>query len=293
MKAKELLEAGELGAAIEGLGAELRSRPTDLRRRIFLFELLCFAGDLGRAGRQLDAIEHQESAPAPGGISAVPVYRGLLGAEADRMALFAEGRRPRFMLEPTPAVERHLEALEWLRQGDPDRARTTLDRADGAEADPIRGLAGESAFEGFRDADDVLAPVLEVFAPAGYFWVPWDQVQYLEVVPPKSLRDLLWAPAKLATFDGQLGEVHVPLLYPGSGASADDPVRLGRKTDWSDAGAGIVRGLGGKLFLAGDDARTLLELGHLQFQPPAIAEGTGSATSPDAGPEDSEGPENP
>lgn len=280
MKAKEMLEAGALGEAIDSLGAELRSRPTDLQRRIFLFELLCFAGDLARAGRQLDAIEHQEA--ATGGVSTTTVYRALLGAEADRLDAFAKGKRPRFLLEPPPAVAAHLEALEWLRQGQPDRARGALDRAVAPEASPLKGRAGEAAFEGFRDADDLLAPVLEVFAPAGYFWVPWEQVQFLEVGPPRSLRDLLWSPAKLAAFDGQLGEVHVPLLYPGSGASADDQVRLGRKTDWIDADAGIVRGVGCKMFLAGDDARTLLEFGHLQFEPPAEVIGSAPA---------SEGPE--
>jgi hypothetical protein len=54
--ARELFDAGKLNNAIEALGAELRERPTDLHRRTFLFELLCFAGNWDRADKQLDVL---------------------------------------------------------------------------------------------------------------------------------------------------------------------------------------------------------------------------------------------
>lgn len=56
MTARELFQAGRLNEAVTALGAELRSDPTDTRRRIFLFELLCFAGEYDRAEKQLDVI---------------------------------------------------------------------------------------------------------------------------------------------------------------------------------------------------------------------------------------------
>jgi type VI secretion system protein ImpE len=40
----ELYRAGQLGQAIKALGEELRSFPLDVKRRNFLFGLLCFAG---------------------------------------------------------------------------------------------------------------------------------------------------------------------------------------------------------------------------------------------------------
>lgn len=49
MQARTLYEAGQLEEAIAALGADLRGDPTDLRRRTFLFELLCFAGEYDRA----------------------------------------------------------------------------------------------------------------------------------------------------------------------------------------------------------------------------------------------------
>ena len=262
MNARELLEAGKLTAAIEALNGELKARPNDLPGRTILFDLLCYAGDLTRAERQLDVIGHQ----AGGAEAAIGVrfYQNLLAAEKARTRLFAEGVRPRFLLERPPAVSQHLEALDRIREGREDEARALLDRA-AASRTPIRGTAGGIAFDDFRDADDLLAPVLEVFTATGYFWVPWEQIQYLEVPAPRTLRDLLWTPANLSTFDGQLGEVTLPGLYPGSSSSADDAIRLGRKTEWIERDGGPVRGLGRKLFLVGDEARTLLELGEVKF----------------------------
>jgi type VI secretion system protein ImpE len=261
MTAKDLMDAGQLGPAVARLSEDLRARPADRGARTFLFELLCFSYDFDRAERQLDVLGRQDGDP-PG----VQLYRSLLAAERSRARLFTEGLRPRFVLEPPPAVELHLEAVDLLRLGRPAEAREALDRA-GAMQEPLRRTAGEAAFDEFRDSDDVLAPVLEVVAQAGYFWVPWAHIQHLSVTPPKTLRDLFWTPVDLATFDGQLGQVYVPNLYPGTGACGDDLVRLGRKTVWQDVGEGIVCGAGPRIFLAGDESFTLPELGVVQFSP--------------------------
>ena len=261
MTAKDLMNAGQLGPAIARLGEDLRARPADRTARTFLFELLCFSNDFDRAERQLDVLGHQD-----GDRLGVQVYRSLLAAERSRSRLWAEGLRPRFVLAPPPAVELHLEALNLVRQGRLAEARETLDRAGTMQA-PLQGTVGEAAFGEFRDADEILAPVLEVISPAGYFWVPWEHIQHLAVSTPRNLRDLLWTPADLATFDGQLGQVFLPNLYPGTGSHPDDLVRLGRTTVWQDLGEGIVRGAGPKIFLAGDEAFTLPELGVIQFAP--------------------------
>ena len=53
MTATELYKAGKLSEAIQAIGAEVRENPTDVRRRTFLFELLCFAGEFDRAEKHL------------------------------------------------------------------------------------------------------------------------------------------------------------------------------------------------------------------------------------------------
>ena len=56
MNPQELYQAGRLSDAIKALSAELRDNPTDPRRRTFLFELLCFAGEYERADKQLEVL---------------------------------------------------------------------------------------------------------------------------------------------------------------------------------------------------------------------------------------------
>ena len=56
MTSTELFRAGRLNEAVQALGAELRNDPTDVKRRTFLFELLCFSGEYDRAGKQLDVL---------------------------------------------------------------------------------------------------------------------------------------------------------------------------------------------------------------------------------------------
>ncbi len=49
MNATELYRAGKLQEAITAQVAEVKANPTDQGKRLFLFELLVFAGDLDRA----------------------------------------------------------------------------------------------------------------------------------------------------------------------------------------------------------------------------------------------------
>ena len=235
MTAKDLMDAGQLGPAIARLSEDLRTRPADRGR--------------ARSCSNCSVSRTTSSGPSASSTSWATRMATRWGSNStgrcwrpseSRARLFAEGLRPRFVLESPPAVELHLEALDLLRLGRPAQAREALDRAGTPQA-ALRGTAGDVAFDEFRDFDDILAPVLEVVAPAGYFWVPWEHIQHLSVSPPRNLRDLLWTPVDLATFDGQLGQVYVPNLYPGTATHPDDLVRLGRKTVWQDAGEGIVR----------------------------------------------------
>lgn len=275
MTAKQLLDDGRLGEAIDRLTADLKARPDDAEGRIFLFELLGFAGQWDRAGKHLDVLG--ATVADPQAAVGAGLYARLLESERQRDRLFKDGVRPRFALEPPEEVMLHLQAVEAVRQGRPEEARSALGRA----AELHRATPGRSAsgpFDDLRDADDLLGPVLEVFAPVGYCWVPWQHVQFLEVSKPTQLRDLLWLPARLATFDGQLGEVHLPNLYPSSSSSGDELVRLGRRTDWEELPGGIVRGLGQKVYLVGEEDRTLAELAELHFQPPGDLAPTGPAS---------------
>jgi type VI secretion system protein ImpE len=258
--AKELLDAGQLQGAIEATVAEVKANPTDVPRRTFLFELLCFAGEWERAEKQIDVIGQQSVQSA----MAVQVYRSNIQAERERERLFEAGVAPHFLTEPTPYVDTQMEALAALRGGDATGARSLLDKAE--EARPaIAGTWNGQSFLDVRDYNDLVAPVLELIVKDKYVWLPLNQVRSISMEPPKKLRDLLWIPARVEARDGTVGEVFVFALYAGSHRHADEQVRLGRRTEWKDAGSDVYVGAGQRLFLVDDEDRPILEARAIEF----------------------------
>lgn len=260
MSLQELLSAGRLSDAIAARSSSLRSQPGDSDARWELAVLLCFAGELDRAVLQLDALARQDAQLG----MAVTVYRTLLVAEAERSAVHRREGQP--LLPPScPAhVEARLEALQALRRGEVERARAALERAEKERPDVSAVIDGER-FTDLRDFDDLLGPVLEVFAGGHYLWLPLERVKRLEIAAPTQLVDLLWPRATLEDSSGAEAHVHLPALYVGSYEAADERVRLGRSTEWIDQAGLLYRGLGQKTWLAqrADDER---EIGLLQVR---------------------------
>jgi type VI secretion system protein ImpE len=230
MNALELFQAGKLQAAIQGLGEEVRNAPLDSKRRIFLFELLCFAGEYDRAEKHLDIIAGVSQAANVGAL----LYRSALHAERTRQKMFADSTFPM----PRPVLE-------------------------------APGHLGSQSFSGFEDADPRIGGALEVFVAGSYSWIDFQQIASIEIPQPKRLRDLLWTPAVVTTSSEykamELGEVLLPVLSPLSWKDSDDSVRLGRSTLWKQDQTHREIPVGQKLFLAGEECIPILELGKVEL----------------------------
>jgi type VI secretion system protein ImpE len=234
MTVDELFRAGKLQDAIQLLSAEIRKNPSDSRRRTFLFEMLCFAGDYERADKHLNLLADASPDAAIGAL----VYRSAVSAERKRRLFFE-----------TKQFENSAPEMSFPRPG---------------------RLNGE-AFSTIEDIDPRIGARLEVFIAGEYIWLPFAHLGSLTMEKPRFLRDLLWSSA-IATaspaMKGQdLGEVLLPILYPFSSKHENDSVKLGRETDWLlDADAPYEIPFGQKLLVL-DRERTVpfLEIRHLQF----------------------------
>jgi type VI secretion system protein ImpE len=256
MTPSELYQAGQLTAAINAGLADVKKHPTDTARRGLLCELLCFAGAWERADKQLDTIGQQE----PLAIPRISLFRQLIRAELARQQFFAEGRLPEFLGEPTPVLRLHLQASIALRENKPAEAAALLTQAEEQRLPP-RGECDGQAFEDFRDLDDFSASFFEVLTSTGkYYWIPIEAVEVAEFRPPERPHDLLWRRTHMVVTDGPDGEVFLPTIYPLTFASGDDQLRLGRGTDWRGQEGEPVRGVGLRMFLVGDQEKTILEL---------------------------------
>jgi len=238
MNPTQLYREGRLNDAIQALSAELRDRPADARRRTFLFELLCFAGEYERADKQLEVLAQS----GPGAESGVLLYRSAIYAEKQRHDLFARGEFP-----------------------------TDKDESQ-AEAG---GVLNGKAFASGSDADPRIGARLELFAAGNYLLLPLEHVASIHIPPPKRLRDLLWTPATVRTSASlkaaELGEVLLPVLAPFSWRHADDRVRLGRMTVWeSTEGHRYPVPLGQKMWQVDEEEVPLLELRALEFHTASV-----------------------
>jgi type VI secretion system protein ImpE len=240
MKADELFRAGKLKEAIQALTGEVRQDPQDARRRTFLFELLCFAGEWERAEKQLDVL-------AQGGQNAE------LGALLYRSALRAEGQRRKFIQDKA-----------YLGGAAPAAGQPPAT----GDAKPAAGSFNGKPFQDIADADPRIGRRLEVFLAGRYLWVPFEHIVSIQMQPPKRLRDLLWAPAIITNgpnFQGRdLGEVLVPVLAPFTATHEDDMVRLGRASAWKEVDGAEIP-FGQKLLLIDGEEVPLLELRNVKL----------------------------
>lgn len=261
MTAYELYQQAKLDAAIDGATQRVKSAPSDVDARLLLCDLLCFDQQLERAERQIEVLVEQDAGLAPG----TALYRQLIRAETFRRDVFQSGRAPEFLSDTPERLKLHLAASDALRQGEGREASDLLREADDARSG-VRGLCDGMPFDDFRDLDDVTAAFLEVLTVNGkYYWVGWERIERLEFHPPQYLRDLLWRPAQMVIRDGPEALVFVPVLYVGTHRSGDAEARVGRKTEWIEAGAGIMRGVGQRMLLVGDNDKAILSLGEVAF----------------------------
>ncbi|MCZ2075157.1 MAG: virulence protein SciE type [Bryobacterales bacterium] len=230
MTARELFQAGRLNESVQALGAELRKDPTDTRRRTFLFELLCFAGEYERAEKQLDILASEKKESDLGAL----LYRAAIHAERTRNEMFSKRDFP-----------------------------------SGRASERVDGTFEGRPFSTIEDGDPRIGPRLEVFAAGAYLWIPFEHLASIEIPEPKRLRDLIWTPALVRTgpaFKGkELGEVLLPVLTPLSSRHPDDHVRLGRSTVWEETEDGRVVPAGQKMIVVDGEEVPILEIRSIHF----------------------------
>lgn len=244
---------GDLDAALDAIAEELRRAPQDAAKRAFFVELLCLRGDFEKAERQLQTL----LSLAPDTLITVGTWRQLIHAAQARRDVFEQGRVPDFVDGPSERLTQHLELLVALRDGKPTRAAELAEQLETQRAPQPMLINGRTVAD-VRDPDDLTAGILEVLATNGkYFWVDFGQIVELAFEPPARPLDLLWRKARIVLNTGTEGEVFIPAIYPT--LEDDAETWLGRRTDWRDEG-GVVRGIGQRLWLVGDDALPLTEI---------------------------------
>jgi type VI secretion system protein ImpE len=267
MQAEDYLQTGDLEKALASLTEAIRSNPSKVELRIFLFQLLSVLGQWDRAITQLNVAAEMDS----NALLMAQVYRTALNCEVLRSNVFQGKRTPLIFGEP-------LEWMVWLTQvpglmaaGEVRAAAELRDQAFEA-ASAISGQINGQAFTWIADADSRLGPTLEAIVSGKYYWIPFERIQAIRIDKPINLRDVIWATATFTWANQGQAVGLIPSRYPGSEKDADSSLRMGRKTDWRDAGNNLFFGVGQRMLATDQGEYPLLEirevlLNHSDSQP--------------------------
>ena len=255
MNAEDSLREGDLQGALDALQAQVRSDPSNSKYRVFLFQLLCVAGQWDRALTQLNVAGDLDA----GTLAMVHTYRDLLQCEALRAAVFKGQRSPLVFGEPEEWIALILEALRIEAGGQSARAQQLRDQAFEV-APTTAGSLNDEAFDWIADADSRIGPFLEAVIYGRYYWIPFHRIAQIKCDEPEDLRDFVWAPAQFQWENGGEAVGFIPTRYAGTESEADDLLRLARKTEWQESGDGVYAGLGQRMIATDSNEYPLLDV---------------------------------
>lgn len=265
MSAEEILKSGTLDETLAALMDKVRKDPSDIKQRIFLFQLFAVLCDWERAVKQLKVCGGMDAETLP----MVQSYREAIVCELIREKVFSGDKAPMIFGEPEDWIALMVEALGANARGDFEAAATL--RASAFEAAPaVSGMADGQAFEWIADADMRLGPLLELVMNGNYYWVPFSAIGSLNFEEPTDLRDRVWTPVEITWANG--GEVvgFIPTRYPGA-ADGSDEMKLAKVTEWEDLGRETYVGHGQRLFATDVGDLALMDLRKVEFN--TVSEG--------------------
>lgn len=260
MQAEQSLREGRVRDALAELQAQVRKEPANVKYRIFLFQLLAVLGQWERALSQLNVLGEMDAALLP----MTQTYREAIRCELLRADVFAGRRSPLVFGDPEPWVALLLEALRLSAGGHPTLAGAARDQAFEA-AKAASGAIDGQPFDWIADADPRLGPMLEAIVNGRYYWIPFQRIRIISLEQPADLRDYIWMPAQLTWTNGGETVGLIPSRYPGSPASADPLVQLGRKTEWLEGEAGTWLGLGQRMLATDQGEYSLLDIRRIEL----------------------------
>ncbi|MDO9212202.1 MAG: type VI secretion system accessory protein TagJ [Methylococcales bacterium] len=260
MIAEQFIREGQPNEALQALQADIRKNPANAKLRTFLFQLLCVQGDWDRALAQLNVAGDLDAA----NLAMVQTYREAISCEVLRKQIFQGSKTPLVFGQPSQWIALLQQALTLNAQGQHQEAQTLREQAFEL-APATSGTINGEAFEWIADADARLGPVLEAIVNGRYYWIPFQQIGQIHIEEPADLRDVVWMPAHFVWTNGGEAFGLIPTRYPNSETSADDALRLARKTEWTALNNDTFIGSGQRLLSTNENDYALMDIREINF----------------------------
>lgn len=256
----EIIKSSSLGDVLADILAQVKSRPEDIQIRKTLFKLYCIEGLWEKALMQLQTIELMDDHAE----KEVELYKNLVFSELVRESVLAGARTAATLEDLPPEWMTLLQQANKAYTEKDDRQSEAL-RIRAFEQAPETAGGGEmtDAFSWIADSDGRIGPACEFVSAGGYRQVPFSVIQRMSVPQPTRLLDLVWAPAQIRS-NNQTYYGYFPARYPVS-PEADQQVKLGLITEWSQQSDIFSIGTGRKMFITDRGEFSLLEMAEINF----------------------------
>ncbi len=261
MDAQVSLSQGKLEETLLQLQATVRSDPSNVKHRVFLFQLLAVMGQWDRALTQLNVAGELDAST----LAMVQTYREALLCEGLRADVFAGKRSPVIFGKPEQWIALLLESLGLVADGQYAKSQDVRNQAfelapatSGNIGDP--SAPDSETFEWIADADARMGPVLEAIINGRYYWVPYHRIRRINIEVPEDVRDMVWMPAYFTWANSGETVGLMPTRKPGSEANEDKLIRHTQKTIWQELDNGVYRGMGQRMFATDVGEYPLMDL---------------------------------
>lgn len=258
--AEQHLQEGNLDDALIQLQNQVKKDPANAKLRTFLFQLLAVLGEWDRSLTQLNVAGDLDAANLP----MVQTYREAIACELLRKQIFQGGKTPVVFGEPTQWLTLLQQALQLTASQQHQQAQTLRDEAFELAPTTSGSINGE-AFDWIADADQRLGPVLETIINGRYYWIPFGQIQEIQIEQPADLRDVVWMPAHFVWTNGGDTVGLIPTRYPQSETAEDALLCLARKTEWVERAEDVFIGLGQRLLSTNENDYALMDIREIKF----------------------------
>ena len=259
MRAEELIQAGNIEAALADLQDRVRKNPADSSLRVFLFQLMALLGQWERAASQLQIVQELDQDAWP----MVHAYRDAINCERHREAVFQGQVRPLVLGQPEEWMAQLIEAQQAFAHGELSLFEELNTKAF-EQAPAISGKINDEPFEWLADADQRFGPVLEVVFNSQYYWAPFSAIKALRSEAPTDLRDLIWLPAEATWSNGGKNMVLIPARYPLVSGVSNEHL-LARKTDWVGKDNEVPEGIGQRMLITDQSDYPLLQVRSIEL----------------------------
>lgn len=247
------LDTDDIDAAVDQATQAVKAAPLDFEARLLLAELSVVAGDLERA----ETHAKMAARNAPQHAMGLSVFRQHLRGMEARREWWLNGAVPVFPSGPSELSNLALAVNVALREADTEGAKRNLDALEqkrGTQPVNIDGVACED----FRDLDDRLPHALEVVTAGGnYMWLDLKELTEIAFTAARRPLDMAYRSARITMANGSAADVLIPAIYPDPAGAAQS---LGRVTEFEEVGGGLVKALGQRAWLAGDEMKSISEI---------------------------------